>query len=96
MGDEPLPPSVESPIEDFSKYSDPFDTSIVEQVAAPGKAELKFIEKELLSDICTNKASALSDDDFDPRAEEKAAHKVTFDIPPEVQSDLLSSVREEG
>lgn len=97
LGDDPLPPSAESPLEDFSKYSDPFDTSIVDQVAIPGKAELKFIEKELLSDIPSGPIEILSDDDFDPRAEEKVVHKeVCFDIPSPADSDLLSSVREEG
>lgn len=41
---------------------DPFDTSAVDKFVAPGKSELKFLEKELLKD--------LSDDDFDPRADE--------------------------
>lgn len=97
LGDEPIPLSAESPLEDFSKYSDPFDTSIVEQAAIPGKAELKFIEKEFLSDIPFVPTEILSDDDFDPRAEEKIIHKeVCFDIPSPAESDLLSSVREEG
>lgn len=98
LGDDPLPPSAESPLEDFSKYSDPFDTSIVDQVTIPGKAELKFIEKELLADLPpTQPGEILSDDDFDPRAEEKVIHKeVCFDIPSPAGSDLLSSVREEG
>ena len=41
---------------------DPFDTSAVDNIVAPGKTELKFLEKELLK--------SLSDDDFDPRADE--------------------------
>lgn len=40
---------------------DPFDTSAVEAIVAPGKTELKYLEKELLE----------SDDDFDPRAGEE-------------------------
>ncbi|KAK6642251.1 hypothetical protein RUM44_013974 [Polyplax serrata] len=77
LGSDPLPPEVED--EDFSNYADPFDTSIVNRVALPGKAELKFLEKELLSDIPkTEKKDSLSDDDFDPREEEN--RKVAFDI----------------
>lgn len=98
LGDEPLPPSAESPLEDFSKYSDPFDTSLVDQASIPGKAELKFIENELLSDLpAAAPIEIFSDDEFDPRAEEKVIRKeVCFDIPSPAESDLLSSVREEG
>lgn len=45
---------------------DPFDTSAVNALVAPGKTELKYLERELLE----QKAS-LSDDDFDPRAGEE-------------------------
>ncbi|XP_060531277.1 LOW QUALITY PROTEIN: protein stoned-B-like [Cylas formicarius] len=43
-------------------YRDPFDTSIVDSVKQPGKAELRYLEKELLGDL---------DDEFDPRAGEQ-------------------------
>lgn len=52
---------------------DPFDTSAVNALVAPGKTELKYLERELLE----QKAS-LSDDDFDPRAGE--------DIKPDIDS----------
>ena len=47
---------------------DPFDTSVVDVIVAPGKAELKFIEKELLGEIQGSIKRSLSDPDFDPRA----------------------------
>lgn len=46
---------------DTEEEIDPFDTSAVDAIVAPGKAELKFLEKELLE----------SDDEFDPRAGEE-------------------------
>lgn len=45
---------------------DPFDTSAVNALVAPGKTELKYLEQELL-----DQKASLSDDDFDPRAEEE-------------------------
>lgn len=45
---------------------DPFDTSAVNALVAPGKTELKYLEQELLA-----KKDSLSDDDFDPRADEE-------------------------
>lgn len=48
---------------------DPFDTSAVDKLVAPGKTELKYLEKELLEE--KKKQESLSDDDFDPRAEEE-------------------------
>lgn len=48
---------------------DPFDTSAVDSLVAPGKVELKYLEKELLDN--EKKKESLSDDDFDPRAEEE-------------------------
>lgn len=46
---------------------DPFETSHIDKLVQPGKAELKFIEKELLE----KQKESLSDDDFDPRADEE-------------------------
>ncbi|CAB0014918.1 unnamed protein product [Nesidiocoris tenuis] len=77
LGQLPIAPKS---LEDFDAAftaDDPFDTSVVEKVVAPGKTELKFLEKEFLDPpigIPTNAALpvvALEDDDFDPRAEEK-------------------------
>ncbi|XP_077289153.1 stoned A [Arctopsyche grandis] len=65
LADSPIAPVV--PVEDdHIEYSDPFDTSIVDFITAPGKTELKFIEKELLGE--TELKRTLSDPDFDPRA----------------------------
>jgi hypothetical protein len=62
---EPIAPSAQDEEESFI---DPFDTSAVENIVAPGKAELKFLEKEFLeSDL----KKSLSDPDFDPRADEE-------------------------
>ncbi|XP_053678752.1 protein stoned-A [Anopheles nili] len=47
---------------------DPFDTSDVEFIVAPGKTELKFLEEELLTDQA-GLSHSLSDPDFDPRAD---------------------------
>lgn len=47
---------------------DPFDTSAVNALVAPGKTELKYLEQELLE---SNKNNSLSDDEFDPRAGEE-------------------------
>lgn len=94
---------------------DPFDTSAVNAIVAPGRTELKFLEKELAKsgppprppalpkEIVNRLKPSLSDDDFDPRAEEPAPltkeerkaslslqinpHKVTFAVP---SPDLLA------
>lgn len=71
---EPIAPSAQ----DEESFVDPFDTSAVDNIVAPGKAELKFLEKEFLeSDL----RKSLSDPDFDPRADEdeEILHK-----PPEI------------
>nr|XP_040223517.2 protein stoned-A [Anopheles coluzzii]XP_040223525.2 protein stoned-A [Anopheles coluzzii]XP_040223532.2 protein stoned-A [Anopheles coluzzii]XP_040223541.2 protein stoned-A [Anopheles coluzzii]XP_040223550.2 protein stoned-A [Anopheles coluzzii]XP_040223560.2 protein stoned-A [Anopheles coluzzii]XP_040223568.2 protein stoned-A [Anopheles coluzzii] len=48
---------------------DPFDTSDVEFIVAPGRTELKFLEQELLTDgRPAGLSHSLSDPDFDPRA----------------------------
>lgn len=47
LADKALTPAVE---EDISSYLDPFDTSIAENIA-PGKAELKILEVELVGSI---------------------------------------------
>lgn len=65
--DEPIKPA-ETIEESFSDYSDPFDTSTVDQIVAPGHTELRFLEKELLGDvILTQDLKELEDPDFNPR-----------------------------
>ncbi|XP_066595180.1 LOW QUALITY PROTEIN: protein stoned-B-like [Prorops nasuta] len=61
--DQPIAPK------DELTYVDPFDTSAVEDLP-PGKAELKFLEKELLGEEQQTTTNDESDDDFDPRREE--------------------------
>lgn len=71
IADSPLDPS-ELHNTDF----DPFDTTIVEKVVAPGREELKFLEKELIGEASVSIYRVPSDPDFDPRAEEKQEIKV--------------------
>lgn len=66
LADSPIAPSALDDAEHID-YSDPFDTSLVDIISAPGKTELKFIEKELLGE--TELKRTLSDPDFDPRAD---------------------------
>lgn len=53
---------------------DPFDTSIINDLVAPGKTELKFLEKELLTEV-KSVVEVDIDNDFNPRAEEKLNNK---------------------
>ncbi|KAL1138449.1 hypothetical protein AAG570_008513 [Ranatra chinensis] len=79
-------------------FSDPFDTSAVENLVAPGKTELKFLEKEFLSKV--EQASLQIDNDFDPRAGESSAkpnrpdqlplHGKKLSIPKVVAFDIKS------
>lgn len=107
LGDQPLKPA-EKVDENYIEYSDPFDTVIYN--VAPGQTELKYLEKELLSDIKKEPNGSLSDEDFDPRAEDKTrvrtqsrpdvlnisgAKTVSFDLPSPVD-DLLSAGLEES
>uniref|UniRef100_A0A1Y1MMK8 Protein stoned-A n=1 Tax=Photinus pyralis TaxID=7054 RepID=A0A1Y1MMK8_PHOPY len=95
LGARPLTPADENYIE----YCDPFDTTTVESATVPGQTELKFLEKELLSDIHN------SDDDFDPRADENYCRKassasvkaVNFTLPlPDVNSGLAPDSDHDG
>lgn len=62
---KPLTPAINSPtVEDY----DPFDTSQIS--SAPGKLELKLIEKEL-------EATDVNDERFDPRSFEQSASSAT-------------------
>lgn len=72
IGDEPIKPD-QTTEESFSDYSDPFDTSTVDQIVAPGHTELKFLEKELLGDVII--AQELEDPDFNPRDDESEHEK---------------------
>lgn len=69
ISDSPIEPAAAIKDQDVSKeltYSDPFDTSVVDILVAPGKTELKFLEKELLDGIVSREDE---DDDFNPRAD---------------------------
>ncbi|XP_058063171.1 protein stoned-A [Anopheles bellator] len=57
---------------------DPFDTSAVDFIVAPGKTELKFLEEELLT-ADRGLSHSLSDPDFDPRADSEQAAAVQED-----------------
>lgn len=109
IGDDPIVPNQPTVDDSLSDYSDPFDTSLVEQVTAPGQAELKFIEKEILGEVTITRT--LSDPDFNPRDEEPSKHQahrpdilqvnsvksVAFAIPsPNVQPDLLATGDEQS
>ncbi|EDS27475.1 stoned-A [Culex quinquefasciatus] len=48
------------------EFIDPFDTSAVNSIVAPGKTELRYLEEELLAG--GGLKHSLSDPDFDPRA----------------------------
>lgn len=54
---------------DEEQYFDPFDTSAVTSLVQPKATEIKFLEKELLTDSFLK--HSLSDPDFDPRSDEK-------------------------
>lgn len=55
--------------ESIEQEIDPFDTSNVSALVQPKETEIKFLEKELLSDVGLK--HSLSDPDFDPRSDEK-------------------------
>lgn len=48
---------------------DPFDTSAISALVQPKEIEIKYLEKELLSDVGLK--HSLSDPDFDPRSDER-------------------------
>lgn len=68
---------------------DPFDTSAVtHQIVQPKATEIRFLEKELLSDTpAALLKQSLSDPDFDPRAEEP-----TFEAAP-IKADYDATAR---
>lgn len=57
-----------SACDSVEKEIDPFDTSAVIAIVQPKETEIKFLEKELLSDVGLK--HSLSDPDFDPRGDE--------------------------
>lgn len=65
LGDSPL-----DPVDVNNCEIDPFDTTIVDKIVAPGKVELKLLEQELISANTPSIYRVLSDPDFDPRADE--------------------------
>ncbi|XP_058445541.1 protein stoned-A [Malaya genurostris] len=58
---------------------DPFDTSAVNSIVAPGKTELKFLEEELLAGEPVGIHHSLSDPDFDPRGGDSEPDKEADD-----------------
>lgn len=55
--------------ETIEQEIDPFDTSAVVALVQPRETEIKFLERELLSD--SGLKHSISDPDFDPRGDEK-------------------------
>lgn len=60
---------------------DPFDTSFVVELV-PGKAELKLIESEFIEQGTVEINTDLSDENFDPRAEEKKYKVSNINVQP--------------
>lgn len=65
LGDSPL-----DPVDINNCEIDPFDTTIVDSIVAPGKVELKLLEQELITSNSSTIYRVPSDPDFDPRADE--------------------------
>ncbi|XP_014355439.2 protein stoned-B [Papilio machaon] len=65
LGDSPL-----DPLDANNSDIDPFDTTIVDKVVAPGRVELKLLEQELIGATQSVIYRVPSDPDFDPRADE--------------------------
>jgi hypothetical protein len=66
LGDSPLDPVEINNTDEI----DPFDTTIVDKIVAPGKVELKLLEQELIGSSVPPIYRVPSDPDFDPRADE--------------------------
>lgn len=88
LGHDPIQPAEQEEVPETE--TDPFDTSVIDVLAAPGKAELKFLEKELLGEATDTLKRSLSDQDFNPRAEEPEELKAEE---PEVDVPDLLNVR---
>ncbi|KAJ8882069.1 hypothetical protein PR048_018557 [Dryococelus australis] len=93
LGHNPIEPTATEIINCTEEYVDPFDTSTVDIIAAPGKAELKFLEKEILGDAQESLKRSISDPDFNPRDDEQTieTHEIqpTDDALPD-KPDLLN------
>lgn len=86
VGPAPIVPKLGADIEQDSEDFDPFDTSAVSAIVQPKATELKFLEKELLSE--SNLKHSLSDPDFDPRADEPTPTvQIASDQQPTINSD---------
>ncbi|KAK0163183.1 hypothetical protein PV327_006891 [Microctonus hyperodae] len=85
LSDQPIVPAEEI------TYVDPFDTSGIQE-SVPGKTELKFLEKELLSND-NQQNDSLDDDDFDPRKEEISIKSPPQrpSVPPTVNTSIDNS-----
>lgn len=59
--------------ESIEQEIDPFDTSAINALVQPKETEIKFLEKELLSDVGLK--HSISDPDFDPRSDEPQAQQ---------------------
>lgn len=66
IGFTPIEPTTDKSPDEFSfSNEDPFDTSIVHTLTAPGKTELKFLEQDLLAETQT----------IESKVEEKIPHR---------------------
>ncbi|XP_063226455.1 protein stoned-A [Bacillus rossius redtenbacheri] len=94
LGHNPIEPSsTTEELITYEEYTDPFDTSTVDVKAAPGKAELKFLEEEILGDVQESLRRSLSDPNFNPRDDEQSTEtlesQASADVLPE-KPDLLN------
>lgn len=69
---------------------DPFDTSAVSSIVQPKETEIKYLEKELLSD--TGIKPSLSDQDFDPRADDDSVLQTNANLIAERKSSLSLNI----
>ncbi|XP_047099250.1 uncharacterized protein LOC124716751 [Schistocerca piceifrons] len=96
LGHDPIEPAAGAAdeAEEVSCFAeDPFDTSVVERVAAPGKAELRYLEEELLGGVTAAPERRLSDPDFDPRAAEDEAQQQATAVVKEVVVEAEAAVQ---
>ncbi|XP_049943318.1 uncharacterized protein LOC126424624 [Schistocerca serialis cubense] len=96
LGHDPIEPAAGAAdeAEEVSCFAeDPFDTSVVERVAAPGKAEVRYLEEELLGGVTAAPERRLSDPDFDPRAAEDEAQQQATAVVTEVVVEAEAAVQ---
>ncbi|CAG2063770.1 unnamed protein product [Timema podura] len=93
LGHDPIEPAnTQDKEEQIFDDIDPFDTSVVDIIAAPGKAELKFLEKEFLGEEQETLKRSISDPNFNPRVEEditlphivQAEHEISLQSRPDL------------